>query len=138
MLLRPTTQSGFLINIEGTPTIWTTFSGISDDRETATYANGTGNRINKVLGPSTTEDVTCSAPYDPEVALEIEQLYRNYSCEYITITVQPTTCDGDTARGRPYILEGCLLKSLNVAEVDRESGSVSTIELGFTVNDWRR
>lgn len=137
-ILKPITQSSYIVTIQGLPTIWTTFSGVNDSADNSTHANPTGNRIHKVVGPRTLDDITVSAPYDPELSAEIEQIWLEYQCEYLTITVQPTNCDGETPLGAPYVLEGCQLMSLTVGEVDRESGSVATIELGFTANSWRR
>lgn len=137
-ILKPITQSSFIVTIQGVQSIWTTFSGINDSADTSTYANPTGNRLGKVVGPRAVDDVTLSSPYSPELSVSIEQLWLEYQCEYLTILVQPTSCDGETSLGPPYVLQGCQLNSLNVAEVDRESGSVATIELGLTVNSWTR
>lgn len=137
-IIKPTTQSSYIVTIQGIQSIWTQFSGINDSADSNTYANGTGNRIHKVVGPRTLDDVTLTAPYSPELSIQIEELWLSYQCEFLTILVQPTNCDGNTPNGPPYVLQGCQLMSLNVAEVDRESGSVSTIELGLTVNSWSR
>jgi hypothetical protein len=89
-----------------------------------------------VVGPRAIDDVTLSAPYDPAFAHQIEEIWSDYNCEFLTITIQPTTCNGDDANNTPYVLYGCQLQQLTVAEMDRESGDVGTIELVFTVNDW--
>ncbi|MDX1370840.1 MAG: hypothetical protein R3321_00130 [Nitrososphaeraceae archaeon] len=78
-------------------------------------------------------------PYDPDASKTLEALWRDYECEYITIVVQPTTCGNNAQNiGNPYILEGCLLTSISLGEVDKESGDVGMVELSFTVNSWRR
>lgn len=132
----PIPKSSFIVTISGLETIWTNFSGISDTAESGQYANGTGNRIYKVVGPRSVDDVTVTAPYDPALAHAIESIWSKYNCEFITITIQPTTCNGETSNSTPYMLSGCQLQQLTVAEMDRESGDVGTIELVFTVNDW--
>lgn len=137
-ILVPIPKSAFIVTISGMETIWTTFSGISDTAESGQYANATGNRIYKVVGPRSIDDVTLSAPYDPALASAIEQIWLNYNCEFITITVQPTTCNGTNNNGSAYTLNGCQLQQLTVAEMDRESGDVGTIELVFTTNSWTR
>jgi hypothetical protein len=137
-VITPIPKSAFIVTISGMETIWTTFSGIVDTAESGQYANGTGNRIYKVVGPRAVDDVTIAAPYDPTLAATIESIWTSYSCEFITITVQPTTCDGSTSNGSSYTLNGCQLQQLTVAEMDRESGDVGTIELVFTVNSWSR
>jgi len=137
-VITPIPKSAFIVTISGMETIWTTFSGIVDTAESGQYANGTGNRIYKVVGPRSCDDVTIAAPYDPTLAATIESIWQSYSCEFITITVQPTTCDGSSSNGSSYTLSGCQLQQLTVAEMDRESGDVGTIELVFTVNSWSR
>ncbi|MDX1371193.1 MAG: hypothetical protein R3321_01915 [Nitrososphaeraceae archaeon] len=138
-LIKPITKSQYIVFINGIELYFTTFSGISDTAQTGSYANGTGNRIFKVVGARELDDVTLSMPYDPDAAKDLEDLWNDYECEYLTIVVQPTTCGNNPQNlGNPYILEGCLLSGLNVGEVDKESGDVSMIELSFTVNSWRR
>jgi hypothetical protein len=132
----PIPKSAFIVTISGMETIWTQFSGIVDTAESGQYANGTGRRIYKVVGPRALDDVTLTAPYDPVLAHAIEQIWSNYNCEFITIVIQPTTCNGENSNSTPYVLNGCQLTSLTVAEMDRESGDVGTIELVFTVNSW--
>jgi hypothetical protein len=137
-ILTPISKSGFIMYVGGLEFFWTQFSGISDTSATGEYANGTGRRIHKVIGPRTIDDVTLTMPYDPLQANQIEQFWLEYDCQFLTITIQPVNCDGESPLGDPYILEGCQLISLTVAEADRESGDVGTIELGFTVNTWKR
>jgi hypothetical protein len=132
----PIPKSAFIVTISGMETIWTQFSGIVDTAESGQYANGTGRRIYKVVGPRALDDVTLTAPYDPVLAHAIEQIWSDYNCEFITIVIQPTTCNGENSNSTPYVLNGCQLTSLTVAEMDRESGDVGTIELVFTVNSW--
>jgi hypothetical protein len=132
----PIPKSAFIVTISGLETIWSQFSGILDTAESGHNANGTGNRIYKVVGPRAVDDVTLTAPYDPVLAHQIEQVWADYNCEFITITIQPTTCNGENSNSTPYVLNGCQLQQLTVAEMDRESGDVGTIELVFTVNSW--
>lgn len=136
--LKPITKASFLMTVEGINLYWTTFSGVSDSAETGQYAQGTGNRIFKVVGPRSIEDVELSSPYDPAISQEVEQFWLDYNCQPLTITIQPVQCDGITASGAAYILEGAQLQALTVAEADRESGDVGTITLKLTVNEWRR
>lgn len=137
-ILRPITKAGYIVYVQGVDLFFTTFSGINDTAATGEYANQTGNRIYKVVGPRTLDDVELSSPYDPILAQQAEQFWLDYQCDPLTITVQPVLCDGETETGPPYILEGCQVMNLQVGEVDRESGDVATITLSFTVNSWRR
>ena len=49
-VITPIPKSAFIVTIAGMETIWTTLSGIIDTAEQGQYANGTGNRIYKVVG----------------------------------------------------------------------------------------
>lgn len=138
-LLRPATKAAYVVRCNGFEFEFTQFSGINDSAETGTFANGTGNRLRKVIGPRQIDDVTLTSPYDPDLQADVEAFYLRYNCELLTITVQPTTCGNNPQnRGNPYILHGCQLQALNTAEVDRESGDPQTIELILTVDYWNR
>lgn len=144
-ILRPLTKAQYVVSFTavGGPTftgVFTTFSGINDSAESTTYANGTGNRIYHVTGPRTADNVTLNAPYDPTIFKSLEQFWLDYNCNPITVTITPTSCDGDgaAAGGGQYICYECQFVSLNTGEVDRESGDVQTIEVEFTVNYWSR
>ena len=78
----PIPKSAFIVTVNGMETIWTTFSGIVDTAESGQYANGTGNRIYKVVGPRAIDDVTLAAPYDPAFAHTIEQIWSDYDSTY--------------------------------------------------------
>lgn len=138
-ILKPITKAQYVVFINGLELYFTTFSGISDNAQTGSYPNGLGNRILKVVGPRELDDLTLGVPYDPEIAFEIENLWNEYQCDYLTIVVQPVTCGNNPQNiGNPYILEGCLLSGINLGEVDKESGDVAMVELKFTANTWRR
>jgi len=144
-ILRPITKSQYEVSFTalGGPTftaVFTKFSGVKDSAEDSRYANGTGNRLFKVIGPRNADDVTLEAPYDPTIFKQLEQFWLNYNCEDITVTVTPKDCAGagEAAGGGQYVLYGCQYKSVSTADVDRESGNVQTIECSFTVNYWER
>jgi hypothetical protein len=138
-LLQPITKAAYVVRCNGFRFEFTQFSGINDTASSSEYASGTGNRIRKVVGPRTIDDVTLTAPYDPEFATEAEIFWLEYECEPLTITIQPTTCGNNPVDlGDPYVLYGCRLQSLKTGEVDRESSDVQKIELTFTVDYWTR
>ena len=144
-ILRPLTKAQYEVSftVSGGPTftaVFTEFSGVKDSSDSSTYANGTGNRIYHVIGPRTAENVTLTAPYDPGIFKPLEQFWNTYNCQPVTITVTPRSCDGLDAApsGGQYILYECLLTSITTAMVNRSSGDVQTLEVGFTVNYWER
>ena len=150
-ILRPITKAQYIVSFTaiGGPTftaVFTQFSGINDSSDSSSYANGTGNRLYHVVGPRTADNVTLTAPYDPGIFKELEQFWLDYNCNPITITVTPTSCDGEayaansgfnTVPGQ-YICYECQFVSITTGEVDRESGDVQTIEVEYTVNYWDR
>lgn len=144
-ILKPITKAQYEVSFvaPGGPTLiatFTKFSGIKDSSDDSTYANGTGNRIYKLTGPRTADNVTLTAPYDPIQYKQLEQYWLKYNCEEITITVTPKDCvgNGSAPAGGLYTCYGCRFLSINTAEVDRESGDVQEIEVEFTVNYWDR
>lgn len=144
-ILKPLTKAQYEVSFvaPGGPTLiatFTKFSGIKDSSDDSTYANGTGNRIYKLTGPRTADNVTLTAPYDPLIYKELEIFWLEYNCEEITITVTPKDCvgNGSAPAGGEYSCYGCRFLSINTAEVDRESGDVQEIEVEFTVNSWDR
>ena len=150
-ILRPITKAQYEVSFTalGGPTftsVFTQFSGVNDSSDSSTYANGTGNRLYHVVGPRTADNVTLTAPYDPGIFKELEQFWLDYNCNPITITVTPTSCDGEayaansgynTVSGQ-YVCYECQFVSITTGEVDRESGDVATIEVEFTLNYWDR
>jgi hypothetical protein len=140
-LFTPITKAAYVVTVTewGADYTFTQFSGINDSAASGEYAGGTGNRIYKVVGPRTIDDVTLTAPYDPALSAGLDSIWQLYDCEELTIVVQPTTCGNNpTDLGPPFILYGCRLLSYKNGEVDRESGDVQTIELTLTVDNWSR
>ena len=144
-ILRPITKSQYEVSFTalGGPTftaVFTKFSGINDNSDSSTYANGTGNRIYHVVGPRTAENVTLIAPYDPSIFKPLEEFWLNYNCEPITVTITPRSCDGqfEAVGGGQYICYECQFMSITTADVDRESADVQEIEVEFTINYWER
>ena len=144
-ILRPLTKAQYVVSFTaiGGPTftgVFTTFSGINDSAESTTYANGTGNRIYHVSGPRTADNVTLGAPYDPTIFKSLEQFWLDYNCNPITVSITPTSCDGEgaAAGGGQYVCYECQFVNITTGEVDRESGDVQNIEVEFTVNYWSR
>lgn len=144
-ILRPLTRAQYEVSFvaPGGPVLiatFTKFSGIKDSSDDSTYANGSGNRLYKLTGPRTADNVTLSGPYDPTIYKQLEIFWLQYNCQEITITVTPKDCvgSGSAPAGGEYTCYGCRFISINTAEVDRESGDVQEIEVEFTVNYWDR
>ena len=149
-ILRPITKAQYEVSFTaiGGPTftsVFTKFSGIKDSSDDSTYANGTGNRLYKIVGPRVADNVTLTAPYDPAIFKQLEQFWLIYNCNPITVTITPRDCiglgesnSGYGTTGGQYVLYECQFVSISTADVDRESGDVQEIEVEFTVNYWDR
>lgn len=144
-ILRPLTKAQYEVSFVGPngPTLtatFTKFSGIKDSADKAEYANGSGNRKYHVVGPRTLDNITLTAPYDPNLYKQLELYWLQYNCEYITVTVTPRDCNGtgNAPTGGQYICYECRLVSLNTADVDRESANVQEIEIELTTNYFDR
>lgn len=143
--LRPITKSQYQVSLVAPngPTLtatFTTFSGITDSSDSSQYANGSGNRLYKLVGPRNVDNVTLGSPYDPIIYKELEQFWLRYNCEHMTVTITPVDCrgDGSAPAGGSYSLYECLFVNIVTGEVDRESGDPATIEVEFSVNEWER
>ena len=144
-ILRPITKAQYEVSMTaiGGPTftsVFTKFSGVKDSSDSSTYANGTGNRLYHVVGPRTADNITLTAPYDPQIFKALEQFWLNYNCNPVTVTVTPRDCigQGEAAGGGQYVMYECQFTSITTAEVDRESGDVQEIEIELTCNYWER
>jgi hypothetical protein len=144
-ILRPITKAQYEVSFTalGGPTytaVFTKFSGVKDASDSTNYANGTGNRLYHLVGPRKADNVTLTAPYDPNIFKSLEQFWIAYNCQPITITITPKDCAGigEAAGGGQYILYECQFTSIMTADVDRESANVQMIEVVFTVNYWDR
>lgn len=143
-ILRPITKAQYEVSFVAAGAsyiaVFTKFSGIKDSAEDSTYSNGTGNRLFHLTGPRKADDVTLTAPYDPTVFKGLEQFWLTYNCQDVTVTITPKDCvgNGSAPGGGQYICTGCRFKSIKTAEVDRDSGNISEIEVVFTVNIWDR
>ena len=131
--IRPTTQSQYLVIASPWRHYFTSFSGIRDTSATAQYPDGQTQRIYQLKGPKTLAEFNLAAPFDPEVHYDIVDFWKKSSCDFITLTITPTTCGDDMAqRGtRTIIVPDAQMTSLNFGVVDRTSSNPSTIELTF-------
>jgi hypothetical protein len=143
--LRPITKSQYQVSLVAPngPTLtatFTNFSGVKDSSDSSEHANGSGNRLYKLVGPRSADNVTLSAPYDPLIYKQLENYWLRYNCEYITVTITPVDCrgDGSAPGGGNYTLYECRYVSVTTGEVDRESADPAQIEIELTVNEWER
>jgi len=144
-ILRPITKSQYEVSFvapDGPSLIatFTKFSGIKDSSDSSEYANGTGNRLYKVVGPRNADNINLTAPYDPRIYKRLEIYWLQYNCSEITVVITPKDCvgNGSAPAGGQYTCYGCKFVSVTTAEVDRESGDVQEIEIELTVNEWDR
>ena len=124
-------------------TTWTNFSGINETHQSGNYASGRGTRLYNVIGPRKIEDVQLAAPYNPNMAEKIEEIWYKYISEPLLIIVQPQLPNPEqelrkVPGSKPYRMEGCQFKTFKAVDVDRESGEPSMMELTFTVDEWSR
>ena len=147
---RPLTQTNYQARIsyaDGNGAIeniyFTSFSGVKDKSQSATYADGKRQKLYKMPASRDIEDISLSAPYKPAEHQVLLSLFKEYSCQEFQVEVQPIKCGAAGVRneeplGSPFVLTGCLLLGLEVAESNRESNDVSKITLSMSVDDWSK
>lgn len=137
--IRPVTNSQWKVSfsIAGGEFYFTTFSGIKDNAQTSTYADGQSSIIYNLRGPRQLQQMTLSTPFDPVIHAPIITWWKEYTCELLTIQVQPVDCNSEPLEGAPpvNVLDAQVVQ-LNFAQVDRTSSNVSMLELGFVANEF--
>lgn len=139
--IRPLTNSQYQVTLStnaGGPYFFTTFSGIKDNAQTSTYADGVSNIIYSLRGPRQLQQVTLSTPFSPKEHQGLIEWWKSYTCESVTIEIKVVNCNGEV---RTQAKDGMTIKiydaqitQLNFAQVDRTSSNVSMLELGFVCN----
>lgn len=139
--LRPLTNSQYQVTLStdsGGPYYFTTFSGIKDNAQTSTYADGVSNIIYSLRGPRQLQQVTLSAPFSPSTHKSLIEWWKAYTCESVTIEIKVVDCNGrpvdSAADGMTITVYDAQVTQLNFAQVDRTSSNVSMLELGFVCN----
>lgn len=137
----PKTKADWLVQIGNlSKAYWPNFSGLSDSTGTTEYSDGFRRRLYKLNGPRNVENVTMTKPYNPNEDVALIQWWLawcNAQGTEETITVQPVTyCPDPEPDGSAITFLGCRPASLKVAEVDKTSSDISTIELTFSVDDY--
>jgi hypothetical protein len=139
--IRPITQSQWWVQASPWAHYFTSFSGIKDTAATSSYADGVRQRVFNLKGTKTLAEMTIVTPFDPSVHYDIVDFWKSHGCDYITLNITPVTC-GENPRplgNRSIIIPDAQLTSVNFGQVDKTSGSPSTIEItmvgdNFTFN----
>lgn len=137
---RPVTQSQFWVQCASFSHYFTTFSGIKDTASTSQYSDGSTNRIYQLKGPRTLSEVTISTPFDPERHADIIDFWKQFGCEFLTLTVTPIDCSGTPARlpgARQIIMPESQLTSVSFGQVDKTSSNVSMLEMNFVLDSFQ-
>jgi len=138
----PTTKGNWLVTIEGFDYYWETFSGLEDIANTSEYSDGLGNRIYKLVGRRQIGDMTMTKAFDPVNDKPIVDFWKGYceSRESVakTVSIVPVRyCPDPEPVGATLILYGFKPISLKGFEVDKKSGDINPLALGFIADDWK-
>lgn len=137
--IRPITNSQWKVSFSfGTNEhFFTTFSGIKDNAQTSTFADGQSNIIYNLRGPRQLQQMTLSTPFAPDTHKEIITWWKEYTCDPITINIQVVDCNGVAiVDGGSVLVTDAQVTSLSFAQVDRTSSNVAMLELGFVGNEF--
>jgi hypothetical protein len=153
-------KSGFLVKFANFGEFYfTEKSGGEVSSATSEVPNGSGNKVFKITGPTTTGDVVLKAPYDPGLVGQIEPLILAFSCQGGDLIIQPVDCQGAigtepagtttpipglpldliaTPVGSPYIYKNARVSKYSPPDVDRKSGDYAMIEVTFVADSLER
>jgi len=95
-------------------------------------------RVFQLKGVKTLQEATISTPFDPNVHYNMVDFWKSHGCEFVTITVTPVTC-GENPQplgSRTIIIPDAQFTSLSFGQVDRTSGTPSTIEMTFVMDNF--
>lgn len=140
--LRPLTNSQYKVsisNVPGGPHYFTNFSGIKDNAQTSTYADGQSNIIYSLRGPRQLQQVTMSVPFDPVEHRALVEWWKQYTCESVTIQIDVVDCNANIETGERQFqltITDAQVTQINFAQVDRTSSNVSMLELGFVAHEF--
>lgn len=137
-VFRPRTKNAALVTLGGVDYLFTKCSPLTDQADSSDYADGTGSRKNKVIGAFSVQDVTLMGNLDTNISNVLEQFLKAYKGDYLIINIQPINPYSKELEGKPYILEGCLIKSYQLAEVDQMSAETMSVTIVLSVNSWSR
>lgn len=141
---KPSAQRDFLVQVDfannsGGPDHWAQKSGGDVTAETTKVYDGGFPFPQSISGPPSVDDITVTAPYEPERDWELmSRLLTQVGVETATITVD----NAQTVIGRnevaathgKVIYSNCPLKHVKQPEFDASSGAASTWALTFGVN----
>lgn len=139
--IRPSTQAQFHVqtSLASGEFYFTTFSGITDQAGTTTYADGQVGRIFQLRTAKTIQAFTISTPFDPIIHKPLVDAWLDYQCQPISITVTPVGCGESQSRlenSPQLIINDAQVTSLKFLNVDRAANNVSMIELGFVADTY--
>ena len=133
---KPITKSAYWIQTSAFSHYFSTFTGIKDTAATSQYADGVSGRVYQLKGPKTLSDATITCPFDPRQHKDVVDFWKNYGCEFVTITVTPVECgDNPSPIGqRSIIIPDAQFSSLTFGDVDRTSSDASILSLTFVMD----
>jgi hypothetical protein len=136
----PITKTQFLVTLKGLDYYWETFSGLDDQAQTSDYSDGLSNRVYKLVGPRTLQDMTLTKAFDPLRDKPIIDWHRNY-CDGVnaseTVSITPVRyCPKPEPIGAALILYGVKPVGLKGFEVDKKSNDIVMLTLAIIADDY--
>lgn len=118
---------------------FTKFTGGERNRERTKYPRGDRNSHGSIQGMTAIEDITISAPYDPEVHDALDKLLTDDCRAQIEVSVTPIKlCSNEIEPdGQSRIYSDLGVNQSKLPEVDRGGSNPAEYELTFVVGDMR-
>jgi hypothetical protein len=139
-LMRPITQSDYLISIANVKGVFSKFSGGEEEFDTSDYVDPADRRKKTVRGVVMVGDVTLAKPFHPTddaALIDLWQKYRDDGTpeEGFTVTVQAIKNDRNrTPIGKPRTYYGCQIIKFTRPEADLEGSDVAMLEIEMSVD----
>lgn len=144
MPLKPIMQKQFLVLLDQlSETYWSKATAPKETKDVAEYNDGQTGKTRKVLGFTSTDNVTLSKGFDPVEDKKLLEWYSNRKKEAgkeekFTLSMQPINSDYQgsvISSGATITLTGCQVVSFKAPEVDRMGSGLATIELEICFDD---
>lgn len=127
------TQRQFLVEVQGIPGLWRSFSGGNITAEANKDYSGGANRPDLLGGPPDTDDIEVVRTFDPAVDQEwIDRIIRDDLVGTGRYTITKIATDANfTKIGNPRTFANSLLTGLTEPDSDASSGDSAEITLTF-------
>lgn len=131
-------KSQFIVQTDIFPNAsFTKFSGLDDQAQTITYADGVAYEKYYLVGMTQLQAMNITIPHDPENHDALINYHRENPCSTFTVTITPVRCNPNETVGSSLTLLDCKMTQVQAFSVDRDENAMANIVLHFVADDYR-